>query len=974
MGFYLSCLEAEAAGSVRIHLNDSGHIELTKGPSPVHGLRQLSSGEAVARWCRQREMALGEAVIAGWPMIVGTDQESRRTGLVASPLLIAEIDLTESNGLWSIEPREMVSLNPFALDLLDVDRHERETMVRLVQESAAVEEARTSGDCAAAILSILQEAGVADFSSCDPKTLWAHDNTVGVHNAGLLIVGVSGSTAFNRMLLEDLEELLNRPDLLSSGPAAVMLGQVAAPVASLPAPHTTVVPSSLVQDRAVTSAMEQVLTVVTGPPGTGKSQVLVNVVAAAVARNETVLFASKNNQAVDVVFERLALATSDACMVRAGPASRRSEVAAGIRSILATPPRAVDLAEARRKWAAVAAAVESAHGCMHRRARLEGEVDQLKVDLRGLLETLPERAEVDADERYLDASVEQARVALDAFGRGLGIFGRWEKHQQRLEWARRALSALGEVLALDQGEMEQVLASVADRPRRSLAPRQAFRSIEEDVEKIRRVKRTRANIADIAAELESLPSKQELDDRLHSMRDERIEAGRQLLDAKWEQVRRGDPAARTAAGKLAELLEGAANAGRSARGARRQVVPALAAIPVWGVTNLSARTNLPLEQGLFDLVVIDEASQCDIASAIPLLVRAKRALIIGDRRQLTHISSLSNAREETIARRWGLSEDRLDDFSYRDRSCFGLASSRVDEEPLFLDLHFRSHPAIIGFSNERFYDGRLELCSDSHPPGDLPAIEWTDVVGDSSRGPQGRSFVNLPEARAVAQMLAQQLPEFAGLGLTVGVITPYRAQSELIGDQLHRLVGMEVAREVTVATAHRFQGDERDIIYFSPVLGPSLPDRQIRFVANPNLVNVALTRARRRLVIVGNRNECLTHASVLADLARYVSRLEAGSFDSPLEQTLHEALLDRGVHAQTGVVVAGHRLDLAVVHGESRLDVECDGAPFHTNRDLDEVRDRAIQAEGWQIIRFSGRRISGDLESCVNDVLAALGQ
>ena len=972
IGFYIGCVEAEAAGSVRVRPGSTGHLELTAGTSPIHARRELPRDKHVDRWCRQRQMALGESIIAGWPMVIGNDADGGTSGLVASPLLTSDVRLMQAGGGWVIEPEDGgIDLNPYALDLLGVSRYERDSLTRLVEENPAVQEARLPEDRAAAILSVLAAGDVDGLTQLSLGELAPHDGGAGVHSTGLLIVS-TGSTQITRMLLEDLEEMLNKPKLLSGGPAAILLGQAPAPASALPKPHPTVVPSSLTQDQAVASALENVLTVVTGPPGTGKSQVLVNAIAAAVARKETVLFASKNNQAVDVVFERLKLTSPDACIVRAGASSRRREVASSITAILSTPRRSVDPARARQAWLSVERGIRSVHEVLERRARLRHEIDRLRADLEVRLSEQPELVEVEVDPSRLATALDEARTSLDAIGERLGLFRRWKKHQERLERARQALLEVGALIELDPSVAEGPLRSVAAKPRRSFQPRHDFSEVENLADGIRWVNDTRATIVQKQDQLQALPAKQELDDQLHALGPERNAAGRALLDARWEQVRRDDPRARTAAGELAEQLEKAANSGAGVRRARGLIASALPAIPVWGVTNLSARTNLPLTPGLFDLVVIDEASQCDVASALPLLARARRALIIGDSRQLIHITSLSEARERAIGRRWALAEDRVGEFSYRSRSCFGLASHRVDGSPLLLDLHFRSHPAIIGFSNEHFYGGELEFCSGSRPPSGWPAIEWTRAAGDSTVGPRNRSRINPVEAEMLAQALIQDAADLAGLGLSIGVVTPYAAQAERVRQHLDSALSDELARQVTVATAHRYQGDERDIIYFSPVIGPSMTDRQAAFAADPNLVNVALTRARRRLVIVGNMDACLRHRNVLSDLAAYVSRLEAGAFDSPLELALHEALQERGVAAETGVVVAGHRLDLAVTQGDSLLDIECDGAAFHIDRNQDEARDRAIVAEGWKVMRFSGRRLGTDLNGCVDEVLAAL--
>ena len=333
------------------------------------------------------------------------------------------------------------------------------------------------------------------------------------------------------------------------------------------------------------------------------------------------------------------------------------------------------------------------------------------------------------------------------------------------------------------------------------------------------------------------------------------------------------------------------------------------------------------------------------SSALPPL-RAKRAVIIGDRRQLTHITALASANERRIAERVGIDEQTAEEFSYRSRSCFGMASTRVKEAPIFLDMHFRSHPSIIGFSNEHFYDRRLQLCSESRPPTGMPALEWVRVDGTSQKGPGGRSRQNVEEAEWLVRQILNSSEIIGNQAFSIGVVTPYRAQADLIRQRISEELGPKAADSITTATAHRFQGDERDIIYFSPTISSDLTQRQAAFAGDANLVNVALTRARRRLVVVGSMSACLNQQSVLADFARYVSRLEAGGFDSPIEQVLFEALIERGISVDVGRVVANHRLDLAIEHDDIRLDIECDGAPFHTDIDRDSARDRVIQDEG----------------------------
>ena len=972
-GFYLGCVEAEAAGSLRLTPGSAAHIELADGASPLHGPIALPDNQATRRWCQLRKVAIGETLVSGWPLVVGADSDTRNRRPASSPLLITEVELhSGDDDDWRLERLgDGADLNPFALELLGLDRDEREALVTAVETSVEVDEAATPGDRAEAILRVLDDAGVDGLKDLKPLSLSPSSGSEGIHNSGVVMVTI-GNVASIRRLVEDLEELVNTPDLMAEGPAAVLLGRAPAPEVPLPKPHPTIVLSSIRQDQAVHSAMENSFTVVTGPPGTGKSQVLVNVVAAAVAQGETVLFASKNNRAVDVVVDRLRLTSPHAVIVRAGNTGKRSEVAQYIAEALAASPRSVDSAGAQRGWRAVAEKQQDVYQVLHERARVEGELAELHAKLNEDLDRLPANAELDVDFAELDIALAAARVALDAFGKRLWLFGRWRRHLRRLERAREVLGRLGQLMGLSRFEVEECLSSVAERPRRSLAPRRDFRAIEDVATDLRDVLECRNRIGEVETQLAKLPQKHELDDRLNELAKKRIDTGRALLDARWEELRSSDPAARTAASECADLIERVASKGRGLRQAFGRIPDALPALPVWAVTNLSARTNLPLKAGLFDLVVIDEASQCDVASALPLLVRGKRALIIGDRKQLIHITSLSHGREQVIAGRWGLGDDQAEEFSYRDRSCFGLASTRVQASPIFLDLHFRSHPAIAGFANKQFYGGQLELCSDASPPGGMRAVEWVRVSGRSARGPRGRSWINRDEAQTVAREIARALPTYKGLGCSVGVVTPYGAQVEMISGLLSRMLASEDLESIKVATAHRFQGDERDVMYFSPVVDRSMPERQVRFAADPNLINVALTRARRRLVVIGDLDACLAHPTALRELARYAARLEANGFDSPLELDLHEALLKRGIAAETGIVVGRHRLDLAIKQDNIRLDIECDGAAFHVDRERDAARDQAIEAEGWKVMRFSGRQLSRDMEGCIEAIMDLL--
>ena len=168
--------------------------------------------------------------------------------------------------------------------------------------------------------------------------------------------------------------------------------------------------------------------------------------------------------------------------------------------------------------------------------------------------------------------------------------------------------------------------------------------------------------------------------------------------------------------------------------------------PVWLVTLADVSSVLPLKAGLFDLAIIDEATQCDVASCLPVLQRARRAVIVGDPNQLRHVSFLSDQRQHAIAERNELDGTQQQRFQYRQKSVLDLLSETLptQEHVLFLDEHFRSMPQIIAFSNREFYAGALKVMTQRPETAELRCVELRLVpAGQKEHG------VNRREARAL---------------------------------------------------------------------------------------------------------------------------------------------------------------------------------------------------------------------------------
>jgi hypothetical protein len=654
-----------------------------------------------------------------------------------------------------------------------------------------------------------------------------------------------------------------------------------------------VLPLNRGQENAAQAALRAPLAVVTGPPGTGKSQMVVDLLASCAMAGQPVLFSSNNNRAVDVVRDRLrsTLGRSRDWTLRLGSrqvmAESRQDMSARLGALRPGGARPRRSSKLLRELGEAIARTDS---------RLR-ELERAKAEYAGLEMNRRAAARL-VDPAWVDSWIgdrhplpDQSRVArLTAMTEALAgrrRAGAWLRLKRALAPSavrRLAGAELALLASAFPPEVQNGLSAIAAR--RAGDP---FGSLAEACGRLASLVRWRA--AENACEralhvLSSWEAPEVLAERLDALRRRRAGVVADQLGAMWtRRLAFQAVAVRDTVGRYFDLSSRLRqNRGRAFfqvldhfKGTVRSLGTSL---PVWIVTNLSVRNALPLEPALFDLVILDEASQCDIPSALPLLFRARRALIIGDPRQLGHISTLSCAEEERLAAEHDVVR-LLATWSYNQRSIYALAERRVIEEggePLFLAEHYRSHPDIVRFSNHAFYQGRLIVRTalealrqrlDREPLG----LHWHDVRGAVTRSP--RSAVNEREVQAVLGLL----DEWSSSGFLLrdsvdfGIVTPFRLQMERLTEAVRARPWWEqVKQRVTVGTAHRFQGDERDVMIFSPVVAQGMQPRLIRWVADDDqLLNVAITRARAALHVVGDLHACAASGGFLSDFASTIT-------------------------------------------------------------------------------------------------------
>jgi very-short-patch-repair endonuclease len=783
-------------------------------------------------------------------------------------------------------------------------------------------------------------------------------------------------------------------------------------------PVLEVLPMNSEQRNAVESALNRSLTIITGPPGTGKSQVVTNLLINAAWRGQRVLFASKNNKAVDVVEERVNNLGPRPMLLRVGANQYQGRLAEYLVSLMAARSTEEDrvcydesLERHKRFQEKITGLDQEADAIVAARNSVDA-LEQKVEELRGEFGVELFSSLRKCDLRLMESTIKDFEVALNGANRSrqnlvVRLFwsfikrGRYSALEQAANGLQSSDTLLGLKMPLtapDDGcfnDWQTFGESLSERLVSAREVRTYFDALAE--------LQNRRGLEDISLEhaglINNMASNAErLWDSWLKLQPERLSAQDRTLINRYS--------------SLLKMVIDSGKDGQLAKNVYRQYYSLFPKVghllSCWAVTSLSAKGRIPFEPGYFDLVVFDEASQCDIASALPLLYRAKRAVVIGDPKQLAHISGLVRGQDQQLLERFGLLGE-FPHWSYSYQSLFSLASGMA-EGPEIIDLrdHHRSHSDIIEFSNREFYGGRLRVATRysnlNRPAPDAVGVMWVDAEGSVIR-PAGGGAYNDGEAAKVVDVLRDLVVQ-KGYEGSVGVVSPFRSHANRIQQLVNEdreLSSRLINQGFLVDTVHRFQGDERDVMIFSPVVSRGTPETALGFLrANGNLFNVAITRARAQLIVVGDRQACgSSGVAYLENFAKYTSELESkvrsevklAAEDlgprypdvsnpeqvSEWEHHLYEAMYAAGIRAIPQYRVEKYALDFAVFDKGRKLDIEVDGERYHRNWSgelcrRDQLRNQRLFELGWDVRRFWVYEIRDELDQCVQRIKEWLHQ
>lgn len=423
------------------------------------------------------------------------------------------------------------------------------------------------------------------------------------------------------------------------------------------------------------------------------------------------------------------------------------------------------------------------------------------------------------------------------------------------------------------------------------------------------------------------------------------------------------------------------HAPRRRREAQEHLNKCREAVPAWVMPLHRVWDTVYPTPGMFDVIIVDEASQCGV-EALPLFYLGKKILIVGDDKQ---ISPDAVGLPRDSVHHW--MEEFLHDFEFK--SSFDIESSLFDHGKLrygnrriTLREHFRCMPEIIRFSNDLCYSDTPLIPLRQYGPNRLPPLEHV-FVSDGYREGSNNRAINRPEAEAIVKRIVEMCGDSRYGGKTMGVVVLQgEAQAALIESQLlERLEPAEIERRRLVCgNPYSFQGDERDIMFLSLVAASNERIGPLTNAAAERRFNVAASRARDMMILFHSvtcddlsvydlRRRLLeffesTRPQQIAGIDRDELERRAAEynrsivkppmpFESWFEVDVALELLRKGYTVIPQYEVAGKHIDLVVEGGQARLAVECDGDNWHgaDRYEADMQRQRQLERCGWEFFR-----------------------
>ncbi|OLS40818.1 AAA domain-containing protein [Bacillus sp. MRMR6] len=408
------------------------------------------------------------------------------------------------------------------------------------------------------------------------------------------------------------------------------------------------------------------------------------------------------------------------------------------------------------------------------------------------------------------------------------------------------------------------------------------------------------------------------------------------------------------------------------------------AIPAWIMPLYRIFETFEIKPNLFDVVIIDEASQSG-PEAVILQYIAKKLIVVGDDKQISPEYVGIKREEIQFLRRQFLYDFKLADLLDIENSFFDLANVLFGGR-ITLREHFRCMPEIIQFSNRISYTHTPLIPLREYPPNRLDPIKTRHIPSGYREG-SGQKVFNRLEADAVVAEIKACIENPLYKGKTMGVISlQNEGQAQLIEHKLLQVIGPEEMekRNLICGDAYAFQGDERDIMFLSMVAAPGETAlRALTTEKDKRRYNVAVSRAKDQLWLFHTPtvNDLRNKEDMRYQLISYCENPEKeihstnrDKCESDFERSVYDQIASRGYRIIPQFEVAGYRIDLVVEGEKGRIAVECDGDQWHgpDRYDYDMNRQRILERCGWRFWRVRGSDYYYNPEKALESLWATL--
>ncbi|MBO8092402.1 MAG: AAA family ATPase [Prosthecochloris sp.] len=564
------------------------------------------------------------------------------------------------------------------------------------------------------------------------------------------------------------------------------------------------------QKMAVQRAIGHPVSLVQGPPGTGKTQTILNLIGNMLLMKKRVAVVSNNNSATANVLEKLEKYGLDFVAATLGSNQNKKMFIEGQTDETIQLPalQAEEEASMRSEILHLNKELDDAFSKQNELADTIQQLDALQLEI--------DHFERFCQETWSDDLKEKDR-AFQPGSSARKLLKSWAMHERKM---KRRRTASGQHSGLPE-KINLLL-------RFGLAGKALFEStLEERIPLLQKAyyRRKLADLEKRRKTLEASLSGFGFEERLERLTKLSMQLLRHHLAARYTNRKRKRF-------KLDDL--------------RYNPKAFLDEYPVILSTTFSIMTSL--RNGyVFDCVIVDEASQVDLLSGVLAMGCAKQLVVVGDPMQLPNVLTEHEAEH---ARQMALHYD-LPEHARFDRHCLlsAVRTAFPDIPETLLREHYRCHPKIIQFCNQKFYGGELLVMTRDNGEKDVLKA-YVTVEGRHARGTINQ--------RQIDEIARHVLPELESTEpADIGIVSPFRAQAT-------RMKAAVVDDEIDIDTVHKYQGREKQAIIITTV-----SNEANEFVDNPNLLNVAVSRAQEKLRLVVSREMAEGNGNI-ADLVRYI--------------------------------------------------------------------------------------------------------